>query len=142
MKIKKFSQLENNNPSIIREYDPRNEVWITIDKDKKPKDGDVVMDEDGDTHTFSEKEGNIYGTIIGVVIKEEPGTEEDYELRLDRLERLEENKMEELLTEWEKEYISIDLPEKIKSETYYYDNPSASIEDIEFLLEVIKKLRS
>jgi hypothetical protein len=76
MKIKKFSQLENNNPSIIREYDPRNEVWITIDKDKKPKDGDVVMDEDGDTHTFSEKEG-IYGTIIGVVIKEEPGTEED-----------------------------------------------------------------
>jgi hypothetical protein len=99
------------------------------------------MDEDGDTHTFSEKEGNIYGTIIGVVIKEEPGTEEDYEQRIERLYKLEENKMEELLTEWEKEYIDKHLPEKTKSD-FYYDNPGAAIEDVEFLLEVIKKLRS
>jgi hypothetical protein len=73
MKIKRFAQLENNNPSIIREYDPRNEIWVTFDKNKKPQDGDKVIDEDGDTHTFSEKEKNNYGNIIGVVIEEEPG---------------------------------------------------------------------
>jgi len=49
-------------------------------------------------------------------------------------------KMKEL-TNWEKEYIDKHLPSKTKSD-FYYDNPGSAIEDIEFLLEVIKKLRS
>ena len=49
--------------------------------------------------------------------------------------------MNEELTNWEKEYIDKHLPEKTKSD-FYYDNPGAAIEDVEFLLEVIKKLRN
>ena len=49
--------------------------------------------------------------------------------------------MKEELTNWEKEYIDKHLPSKTKSD-FYYDNPGDAIEDIEFLLEVIKKLRN
>ncbi len=47
--------------------------------------------------------------------------------------------MSEELTNWEKEYIEKHIPKKTSD--FYYDNPGAAIEDIEFLLEVIKKLR-
>lgn len=43
------------------------------------------------------------------------------------------------LTDWEKEYISKHLDEKVNSD-FYYDNPGAAVEDIEFLKEIIKKL--
>ena len=49
--------------------------------------------------------------------------------------------MESKLTSWEKEYIEKQLPSKTKSD-FYYDNPGAAVEDVEFLLEVIKKLTS
>lgn len=46
------------------------------------------------------------------------------------------------LTDWEKEYISKHLPAKTSEHgrDFYYDNPGAAVEDIEFLLEIIKKL--
>lgn len=43
------------------------------------------------------------------------------------------------LTDWEKEYISKHLDGKINSD-FYYDNPGAAVEDIEFLKGIIKKL--
>jgi hypothetical protein len=49
--------------------------------------------------------------------------------------------MEDKLTEWEKEYIDKDLTERVKTDCYY-DDPNLAIEDVEWLLEVIKKLRS
>jgi hypothetical protein len=48
--------------------------------------------------------------------------------------------MDDKLTEWEKEYLDIHLPEKVISNCYY-DNPDMAHEDIEWLLEIVKKLR-
>jgi len=47
----------------------------------------------------------------------------------------------EKLTDWEKEYINTHLAERVKTDCYY-DNPNLAIEDIEWLLEIIKKLNS
>ena len=49
--------------------------------------------------------------------------------------------MEEKLTEWEKEYIDEHLTERVKTDCYW-DNPDLATEDVKWLLEVIKKLRS
>jgi hypothetical protein len=45
------------------------------------------------------------------------------------------------LTDWENEYIEKHLPGKCKDD-FYYDNPSAAQEDIEWLIELIKKIQS
>lgn len=50
--------------------------------------------------------------------------------------------MDEKLTDWEKEYLEHHLPDKITNIDFYFDNPSAAIDDIKFLLELIKKLRN
>ena len=44
------------------------------------------------------------------------------------------------LTDWEKEYITEHIPGKIGSE-FYWDNPSAAVEDVEWLLELVNKLK-
>lgn len=43
------------------------------------------------------------------------------------------------LTGWDKEWVTVHLPRNIQND-YYYDNPGAAGEDIEGLLEIIKKL--
>jgi len=48
--------------------------------------------------------------------------------------------MNEKLTEWEKEYLEKHLPDKINSD-FFSDNPSQAVEDIKWLLEIIKKLK-
>ena len=49
--------------------------------------------------------------------------------------------MEEKLTDWEREYLEKHLPERANSDCYY-DNPGMAAEDVEWLLEIIIKLRS
>jgi hypothetical protein len=49
--------------------------------------------------------------------------------------------MDDKLTEWEKEYLEKHLPGRVTSDIYY-DNPGTAIDDVEFLLEIIKKLRA
>jgi hypothetical protein len=49
--------------------------------------------------------------------------------------------MDEKLTEWEKEYIDKHLNERVKTDCYW-DNPDLANEDVKWLLELIKKLRS
>lgn len=49
--------------------------------------------------------------------------------------------MDDKLTEWEKEYLEKRLPDRVTSDIYY-DNPETAIDDVEFLLEIIKKLRA
>lgn len=49
--------------------------------------------------------------------------------------------MEEKLTEWERCYIDEHLTERVKTDCYW-DNPDLATEDVKWLLEVIKKLRS
>jgi hypothetical protein len=44
----------------------------------------------------------------------------------------------EKLTDWEREYIFTHMPNK--SADYYYDNPGDAVEDIEFLIKIIRKL--
>jgi hypothetical protein len=48
--------------------------------------------------------------------------------------------MVEKLTEWEKGYIDEHLTERVKTDCYWV-NPDLDTEDVEWLLEVIKKLR-
>lgn len=49
--------------------------------------------------------------------------------------------MDNKLTEWEKEYIEEHIPEKISADVYYED-PKTAVEDVKWLLEIIKKLTS
>jgi hypothetical protein len=45
----------------------------------------------------------------------------------------------EKLTDWEREYIEVHLTERVKTDCYY-DNPDLAIEDVQWLLEIIKKM--
>lgn len=39
------------------------------------------------------------------------------------------------------EYINNELPKKCDSD-FYYDNPGAAIDDIQFLIEIVNKLKN
>jgi hypothetical protein len=47
----------------------------------------------------------------------------------------------EKLTDWEREYIEKHLKERVETHCYW-DNPDLAVEDVKFLLDIIKKLVS
>jgi hypothetical protein len=45
----------------------------------------------------------------------------------------------EKLTDWEREYIEEHLTKRVKTDCYW-DNPDLAVEDVKWLLEIIKKM--
>jgi hypothetical protein len=68
---KQIHNVKENNNSIITKYDPRHDITYTIDTEIKPKNGDKILDGDGDIFEYSDDEE--YYEIIGVIIDETKG---------------------------------------------------------------------